>query len=297
MTTEGRDAKKPVAAILLAFFVAVGLGAWIGLGKHAARLEAETARAVTGGARRAGDLFFRDLEAMKQAALDLPQATGFSHGIELWVELEGGKNGATAIDKTLLNPAWRLAPGELAAVRAEFLPAAIAAINEPARWRELRRGRTEFLRVRNWVAFAFGTTQTAPALGANFGGGTIIVLVDPARAFSSVASVAPGLTSYLATLDGHVLVHSSSAFNGAELGATQAFQAATQALARARASSGEAMSSLSARALVRRAPGEAGGFVTLAASQAPTLPLELVVEKQVSAPIIHAGLPARARAR
>src|SRR5579885_2878230 len=204
MTTEGRDAKKPVAAILLAFFVAVGLGAWIGLGKHAARLEAETARAVTGGARRAGDLFFRDLEAMKQAALTLPQATEFSHGILLWVELEGGKSGATALERTMVNAAWKLQPGELQAVQNEFLPAAIAAVNDPVRWREIRRGRTELIRVRNWISFAFGTTQTAPALGANFGGGAIIVLVDPARAFPSVASALPGLSSFLATSDGHV---------------------------------------------------------------------------------------------
>jgi hypothetical protein len=208
------------------------------------------------------------------------------------VELEGSKTGATGIKGTMLNPLWQLAPGELEAVQGFFLQAAVSYVNEPAHWREIRKGRTELIRVKKspsgsaeWLAFAFGSSQTAPALGADFAGSTILVVVDPIQAFASLAQPGAGLSGYLAGSDGHVLVHSSREFDGAELGGVPAFQAGIAAIQRA----GADRRALSGSAVVKSALAEGGATVTLAAAKVPAQPLYLIVEKQLRAPPLPAA--------
>jgi hypothetical protein len=296
---NGTDAKKQVGAIILAFFLAAGGGIWAGIQHRSAqaqRADAEALRTVTSGIRKAGELFSTELAGMKQAALVLPESTAFSRGILLWVELEATKGGASSIKRTMLNPDWHLAPGELEAVQSYALPAALSYVNEAARWRELRRGRTELVRVKKsrtgpaeWLAFAFGTTQTAPALGADFGGSAILVFVDPLQTFARLSAPAPGLSGYLASSDGHVLVHSRSDLAGTDIGATSYFQAAAAAI---QARADKKQTSLNAPAVVKAIPAEAGAVVTLAASKVSAFPLYLVVEKQLRAPPVTAATQA-----
>jgi hypothetical protein len=174
-------------------------------------------------------------------------------------------------------------------------------VNEPVHWREIRRGRTETLRVKKspsgmaeWLTFAFGTTQTAPALGANFAGSTILVVVDPSVAFASVAGWGrarerEGVRSFLAGSDGHVLVHSLARYTGTELGASLSFRSAMAAIAQA---STERRSMTSA-AVVKKIEGEEQAQVTLASAKIPALPFYLIVEKTLEppAPVVVAQAP------